>query len=172
MQVRYRNTLKHLIALQKYVLRNTDTGKKMMLHRFLAVEAIILFIAIIFATGHNPFKVLLGFIIASGLAWVLRERSVLLQFRKDFKREQRKDKDGLFEKERILNIAPECFSVDIGSQRAEYTWDQIEITGKDNHYVYIILKGVLHYIIPLSAFTDGDEVGNFLNSIADFRTHS
>jgi hypothetical protein len=170
MQVRYRNTLKHLIALQKYVLRNTDTGKKMMFHRFLAVEAIILLIAIILATGNNPFKVFLGFIAVSCLAWVLRERSVLLQFRKDFKREQRKDKDGLFEKERIVNIAPESFSVDIGSQRTEYTWDQIELTGKDNHYVYIILTGVLHYVIPLSAFSDGDEVDIFLNSIAACRT--
>jgi hypothetical protein len=170
MQVRYRNTLKHLIALQKYVLRNTDTGKKMMLHRFLAVEAIILFITIIFATSHNPFKVFVGFILVSGLAWVFRERSVLLQFRKDFKRELRKDEDGLFEKDRILNIAPEGLIVDIGSQRSEYAWDQIEMTGKDNHYVYIILTGVLHYVIPLSAFTDGDEVDTFLRSIASHRT--
>jgi hypothetical protein len=170
MQVRYRNTLQHLIALQKYVLRNTDTGKKMMLYRFLAVEAIILFITIIFATSHNPFNVFVGFIIVSYLAWVFRERSVLLQFRKDFKREQRKDKEGLFEKDRILNISKEGFSVDMGSQRTEYTWDQIEITGKDKYHVYIILTGVLHYVIPLSAFADENEAVTFLKSIASFRS--
>ena len=168
MQIRYRNTIKHLLALQKYVLRNTDTGKKMMLHRFLAVEAIILFITIIFAINHNPLKVLLGFIIATCLAWIFRERSMLLQFKKDFKREVRKDKEGLFDMDRVLAIAPEGLTVEIGSQRSEYSWDQIDTAGKDMHHVYILLTGVLHYVIPLSAFSDENEADTFLKTIASY----
>ncbi len=169
MQIRYRNTIKHLLALQKYVLRNTTTGKTMMLHRFLAVEAIILFITIIFAINHNPFKVFLGFVIVSCLAWIFRERSVLLQFKKDFKRERRKDKEGLFDMDRILNIAPDGITVNIGSQRNEYTWDEVDMTGKDKHHVYILLTGVLHYVIPMTAFADENEADTFLSRIASYR---
>lgn len=170
MQIRYRNTLKHLVALQKYVLRHTDTGKKMMFHRFLAVEAIILFITVIFAINHNLFNVFLGFIIVSGVAWLFRERSVLLQFRKDFKRERRKDEEGLFEKDRILRIDSGGLTVDIGTQRSQYAWDEVELTGQDKHHVFIILTGVLHYVIPIAAFDNEGEVDTFLNKIESYRS--
>lgn len=172
MQIRYRNNIKHLIALQKYVLRHTDTGKKMMLHRFLAVEAIILFITIVFAINHNLFKVFLGFIIFSCIAWLFRERSVLLQFRKDFKREHQKDEEGLFEKDRVLSIEPSALSVAIGEQRNQYAWDEVEITGQDKHHVYIILKGVLHYVIPVGAFANEGEPDIFLKNIESYRRSS
>jgi len=141
----------------------------MMLHRFIAVEVIVLFIVCVFAVNHDRFKVFLVFVIVSCLAWVLRERSVLVQFKKDFKRERRKDEDGLFDKDRILSIAPNGITVDIGSQQNHYDWDQVDITGKDSKYIYIILKGVLHYIIPLSAFSDEKETTAFLESIASYR---
>lgn len=171
MQVRYRNDIKDLIALQKYVLRHTDTGKKMMLHRFLAVEAIVLFITIVFAINHNPFKVFLGFIIVSCLAWLFRERSVLLQFRKDFKRERRKDAEGLFEKERVLSIDPSGLEVEIGVQQSQYEWDEVDMAGQDKLHVYIILKGVLHYVIPQTAFANEGETDIFLNKIESYRNY-
>lgn len=169
MQVRYKNDIKDLIALQKYVLRNTDTGKKMMLHRFMAVEAIILFITIVFAINHNPLKVFLGFIIVSCLAWLFRERSVLLQFRKDFKRERRKDKEGLFDRERVLSIGPSGLTVEIGTQKSQYAWDEVDMSGQDKHHVYIILKGVLHYIIPQTAFHNKGDADKFLKKIERHR---
>ena len=141
----------------------------MMFHRFMAVEAIILFITIISAVNHNPLKVFIGFIIISCLAWLFRERSVLLQFRKDFKREYRKDKDGLFEKERVLSIGPSGLLVEIGEQQSRYAWNEVELTGQDKHYVYIILTGVLHYIIPLTAFANEGEPDLFLSHIESYR---
>lgn len=57
----------------------------MIVYRFMVVEAIIIVITIVFAINHNRFNVLLGFVIVSGLVWLLRERAVLLQFKKGFK---------------------------------------------------------------------------------------
>ncbi|MGD9364779.1 MAG: YcxB family protein [Desulfobacteraceae bacterium] len=168
MQIRYRNTLEHLVALQKYVLRKTDFGKKMMLHRFIAVEVIVLFITIIFAINHNRFKVFLGFVIITGLAWLFRERSVLLQFKRDFKRERRKDDKGLFDKDRILTIAPDGLKISIGDTLNQYAWDQVVMVGHDRKLLYIILKGVLHYVIPLSAFADENEALLFLDRIESY----
>lgn len=169
MQIRYRNTLDQLVALQKYVLRHTQFGKKIMLHRFLTVETVVLFISVIFAINHNRFKVFLGFVIVSALAWIFRERSVLLQFRKDFKREHRKDESGLFEKDRILSIGLDGLTVQIGGEQSHYHWEQVEMTGRDSKHIYIILKGVLHYVIPLSAFADEREADAFLEGIASYR---
>ena len=95
---------------------------------------------------------------------------MLLQFKKDFKRERRKDESGSFDKDRILTIAPEGLTVEIGGQRTHYTWDQIVTTGSDRKHVYIVLGGVLHYVIPLSAFSDENESQTFMESIARYRT--
>lgn len=169
MLIRYRNTLDHLVALQKYVLRHTAFGKKMMLHRFLAVEAIVLFIAIIFAVNHNRFKVLLCFVIVSCLAWLFRERSVLLQFKRDFKRERRRDEQALFDKDRVMRIAPDGLTVNVGNQHAHHAWSKVDMTGRDNRHVYIVLSGVLHYVIPVTAFADENEVDIFLDAIEAYR---
>jgi hypothetical protein len=153
-QIRYKNNLKELVALQKFALRHTEVGKKMMFHRFVAVESILLFIAVLFAVNHNRTIVLLVFLLVSGLAWLFRERSVLLQFKKDFKRERRKNDTDMFEKERIMTIAPDGLTVEIGEQRTHYTWDHVAYMGKDRKHVYILLTGMLHYVIPLSAFSN------------------
>ena len=89
MQIRFTNTLNQLVALQKYALRHTEVGRKMMLHRFIAVESVILLIAVLFAVNHDRLVVLLVFLSVSGLAWTFRERSVIVQFKRDFKRERR-----------------------------------------------------------------------------------
>lgn len=169
MEIRYRNTLDQLLALQKFVLRNSHIGKRMMLHRFLAAEAIILFITVIFTINHNLFKVLIGFAILTGLAWVLRERSVILQFKKDFKRERRKNEAGLFDKNRILSIAPEGLTVRIGNDQTHYTWYRIETVGRDRKHIYLVLDSVLHYVIPISAFSDESEADTFLETIESYR---
>ena len=170
MQIRYRNTLNELVALQKHALRHTEVGKKMMLHRFIAVESIFFLIALMFAINNNPLVVLLVFLGVSGLAWLFRERSVLLQFRRDFKRERRKDESGMFEKERLLTIDPDGLTVVIGDQRTNYEWDEVVYAGKDRKNVYIIMTGVLHYVIPLTAFADENEPDAFLASIDSYRT--
>lgn len=166
MEIRYHNTLDHLVALQKQVLRKTEAGKKMMLHRFILVEAIIIGITIIFAINHNRLNVLLGFLIVTGLAWMFRERSVIVQFRKDFKRERRKDETGQFDKDRILRINPDGLEVQVGLEQTQYDWDQLEWAGRDRKHVYILLKGVLHYVIPVTAFSDENAVTQFLEAIA------
>lgn len=170
MEIQYRNTLDHLMALQKYVLRNSLMGKKMMLHRFMVVETIVIFITIIFAINGNPWKVFLGFAIATGLAWLFRERAVMLQFKKDFKRERRKDESGSFEKDRILRIALEGISVRIDGETVHYQWDEVDTAGRDRKHLYIVLTGVLHYVIPISAFSEEKEADNFLRKIASYRT--
>ena len=170
MQIRYRNTMEHLVALQKFVLRNSEFGKKMMLHRFIAVETVIVLISIIFAINHNRFKVLLGFLVVSGLAWLFRERSVLLQFKRDFKRERRKDESGMFDKDRIMTVDAEGLTVEIGTQETRYSWDRIGATGQDRKHVFIVTNGVLHYVIPLSAFSKNEDPKAFLDAIATYRT--
>lgn len=167
-QIRYTNTLDQLVALQRCALRHTEVGRKTMFHRFIAVESVILLIAILFAVNHNRILVLLTFLFVSSLAWLFRERSVLLQFKRDFKKERRKNDGGVFEKERIMTVAPDGLTVDIDGQRTHYTWDRIVYTGKDRKHVYILLRGVLHYVIPLSAFSGDLEPEAFLESIASY----
>ncbi len=169
MQIRYRNTLDHLVALQKFVLRNTDAGKKMMLHRYIVIEMILVFIFSLFAVNHDRLKVLLVFVMVSAVAWLFRERTVLVQFRRDFKREQRKDNLGMFEKDRVLNIDRNGMRVSIGSNENLYTWDQVELTGRDGKHLYIILKGLLHYVIPLSALEDPTQAERIIATIDAYR---
>ncbi len=169
MQVRYRNTLEHLVALQKYVLLNTHLGKRMMLHRFIVMEAIIIAITIVFAINHNRLNVLIGFVVVSSLAWLLRARAVVVQFKKDFKRERRKDKTGQFDKDRLLSIAPEGATVRIGNEQTLYPWDHLVCAGRDRKYLYLITTGILHFVVPLSAFADEKEADTFLESIAAYR---
>ncbi len=169
MQIRYRNTLDDLVALQKFVLRNTDTGKKMMLHRYIVVEIILVLILSLFAVNHNRWNVLLAFLIVSTLAWLFRERSVLVQFKRDFKRERRKDKQGLFDRDRILRIDADGFDISIGTDTTHHDWDQVELTGKDRKHIYIVLKGLLHHVIPLSALNDPADADRLLQAIASYR---
>jgi hypothetical protein len=164
-QIRYRNTLNDLVALQKYVLRHTDEGKKMMRHRFLMVEAIVVAIAAIFAINHDRMAVLLGFLLATALAWLFRERSVVLQFKKDFKRERRRDESGLFDRDRIVSVDDRGMSVRTGPRHIDYTWDQLQMIGRDNKYIYIVLRGILHYVVPISAFNDQQASEAFFESI-------
>ena len=169
MQIQYHNTLDHLVALQKYVLRHSEFGKRMMLHRFIAVEIIIVFIAILFAVNHNPFNVFLGLVIVSGLAWLFRERSVLLQFKRDFKRERRKDKTGLFDLPRTLAIGPEGITAKIGPNDNRHGWHEVSTSGRDSKYIYIVLTGVLHYVVPLASFADRTEADRFMAMIEQYR---
>ena len=171
-QVRYRNTLDDLIALQKFVLRHTSLGRKMMLHRFIMVEIIIFLICSLFAFNHNPIKVLLMFIVLSGLAWLFRERSVLVQFRKDFRREDRRDKTGAFHRDRTMSIDASGITVNSGNGQNSHTWDQVELVNRDAKYVYIVLKGVLHHVIPLSAFRDANHTEQFMTATQTFRSEA
>ena len=171
MQVRYRNTLEHIVALQKFVLRNTAFGKKMMVHRFMMVEIIIFLICLLFVFNHNPIKVLIGFIALSGLAWIFRERSVLMQFKKDFKREDRRDESGTFHKDRVLSIDPNGFTIRSGAGETACGWDQVDLIGNDTKYIYIVLKSVLHHVVPLSAFSDREESDQFLTAMRTFQSN-
>ena len=142
----------------------------MMLHRFIAVESVILLIAVLFAVNHDRLVVLLVFLSVSGLAWTFRERSVIVQFKRDFKRERRKNHGGTFDKERVLTVSPDGLSVDIDGQQSHYAWNQIIYAGKDRQNVYILTEGVLHYVIPLSAFSGDVEPEVFVESIANHST--
>ena len=169
MQIRYRNTLKQLVSLQKFMLRNSAFGKKMMLHRFIMVECILVFICAIFAINHNRLVVLACFAGLSGLAWLFRERAVIMQFKKDFKRERRKDDINLFDRDRILTIDENGFQVMIGNQDNQYAWNEVEATGQDKHNIYILLNGVLHYVIPKSAWEDPEQALRFFKNLETFR---
>ena len=170
MQIRYRNTLDQLIALQKFMLRNSAFGKKMMLHRFIMVECILGFICLVFAVNHNRLIVFLFFVGLSGLAWLFRQRTVIVQFKKDFKRERRKDELNLFDKDRILRFDDVGLRIDIGSQENSYTWSEVETIGQDTKNIYILLTGVLHYVIPKTAWDTEDLSAEFYNSLVSSHT--
>ena len=170
MQIRYRNTLEQLIALQKFMLRNSAFGKKMMLHRFIMVECILGFICVVFAVNHDRATVFLCFVGLSVLAWVFRERTVILQFKKDFKRERRKDGLNMFDRDRMLRLDDGGLLVTIGSQENRYAWNDVETTGQDKKNIYILLKGVLHYVIPKSAWDNTDQAAEFYHTLEANRT--
>lgn len=169
MQIRYRNTLNQLIALQKFMLRNSAFGKKMMVHRFIMVECILVFICAIFAVNHNRLVVLGCFAGLSALAWLLRERAVIMQFRKEFRRERRKSDINLLDRDRILTIDENGFEVRIGSRESRYTWDEVETTGQDKKHIYILLKGVLHHVMPKSAWPDLERAEAFYTTLQNYR---
>lgn len=169
MQIRYRNTLNQLVALQKFMLRNSALGRKMMLHRFIMVECILGFICFVFAINHNRLVVLLCFAGLSGLAWLLRERSVIVQFKKDFRRERRKDDNHSFDRDRMMTIGADGFQVRIGSLENRYDWSDVEAVGQDKNNIYILLNGVLHYVIPKSAWADPDQPEQFFDALQSHR---
>lgn len=169
MKLAYHNTLNDLIALQKCMLRHSAFGQKLMLHRFLLVEAVLFFICLMFAINGNPFKVLLIFAALSVLAWSFRERSVIQQFKKDFKKELRKDEENSFAQPRIMKIGPEHLEVSAGDNHQAHPWQTVEWTGQDERLLYIITKGVLHYAVPKSVFKDEEEMQIFLRLVDTYR---
>ena len=165
MQVRYHNKLEHLVSLQKYMLRHSSLGRKMMTHRFIMVEVLIVLIFAMLVMRHDPFKVVLGFIIASCLAWIFREQSALLQFKREFKREMSKDDSGDFHAERILQVSPDGLTMDAVGGRQHLEWSRIEGVGQDSRHIYILVKGVLHYVVPKTAFADADHAQAFFETL-------
>lgn len=169
MKLAFHNTLPDLIALQKRMLRHSAFGQKLMLHRFLMVEAVLLFICLMFAINGNPLIVLLVFAGLSVLAWFFRERSVIQQFKKDFKKEQRKDEENSFAQPRIMQIKAEHLEVSTGDHHMAHPWPTVEWTGQDDRLLYIVTKGVLHYAIPKSTFQDEEEMQIFLKLVDTYR---
>lgn len=169
MQIRYRNTLNQLVALQKFMLRNSAFGRKIMLHRFIVVESLLIFICFIFAINHNRLMVLICFAGLSGVAWLFRERAVIVQFKKDFRRERRKDDINLFDRDRMMTIDADGFRVLTGSQENRYDWSEVEAVGQDKNNIYMLLTGVLHYVIPKSAWKDPDQSQQFFNTLQSYR---
>ncbi|MDJ0780686.1 MAG: YcxB family protein [Desulfosarcinaceae bacterium] len=169
MKFAYHNSVDDLIALQRCMLRHSAFGQKLMLHRFIMVEVVLAFICGMFAINGNPFKVLLAFAALSVLAWHFRERSVIQQFKRDFKRELRKDEDNSFAKPRILQISPQHLAVSTGNHHQTHPWRTVEWTGQDDRRLYIITTGVLHYAVPKSVFKDPEEMQSFLKRVDTYR---
>jgi hypothetical protein len=169
MKLAYHNSLDDLIALQKCMLHHSAFGQKLMLHRFLMVEAVLAFICIMFAINGNPFKVFLVFAALSVLAWIFRERSVIQQFKRDFKKELRRDEENSFAQPRILQISPEHLAVSTGDNHNSHPWPTVEWTGQDARLLFIITKGVLHYAVPKSVFQDAEEMEIFLKLVDTYR---
>ena len=76
----------------------------------------------------------------------------------------------MFEKERILSITPEELCISFGGQQSCHAWDEVEQVGRDREHIYIILKGVLHHVIPLSAFTDEKEADDFFTTLDGYQS--
>jgi hypothetical protein len=172
MKLVYHNSLRDLIALQKCMLRHSAFGQRLMLHRFLMVEAVLLFICVMFAINGNPFNVFLIFAALSVLAWTFRERSVIQQFKRDFKKELHRDEENSFAQPRTLQISPAHLEVGAGPNHNTHPWPSVEWTGQDERLLYIITKGVLHYAVPKSAFQDAEEMEIFLKLVAAYRQKS
>ena len=169
MKLAYHNTLADLIALQKSMLRHSAFGQKLMLHRFLMVEAVLFFICLMFAINGNPLIVLLVFLGLSVLAWFFRQRSMIQQFKKDFKKELSKDEENSFAQPRIMQITKEHLEVSTGDHHQAHPWSTVEWTGQDERRLYIITSGILHYTIPKSTFQDEEEMQIFLKLVDTYR---
>ena len=76
----------------------------------------------------------------------------------------------MFDKDRIMTVDAEGLTVEIGTQETRYSWDRIGATGQDRKHVFIVTNGVLHYVIPLSAFSKNEDPKAFLDAIATYRT--
>lgn len=169
MKLAYHNTLADLIALQQSMLRHSAFGQKLMLHRFLMVEAVLFVICLMFAINGNPLIVLMVFLGLSVLAWFFRERSVIQQFKKDFKKELRKDEENSFAQPRIMQITKEHLEVSTGNHHQAHPWSTIEWTGQDERRLYLVTSGVLHYTIPKTTFQDEEEMQIFLKLVDTYR---
>jgi hypothetical protein len=169
MKLAYHNSLNDLIALQRCMLRHSAFGRKLMLHRFLMVASVLFFICLMFAINGNPLKVFLVFSALSVLAWMFRERSVILQFKKDFKKELGKDEENSFAQTRIMQIHPEALEVSTGDNHQRHPWSSVEWTGQNERLLFIITNGFMHYAIPKTVFQDGEEMQIFLKLVDTYR---
>lgn len=171
MQVVYRNNLEDIIALQRKVLRHSRLARKMILHRFLFVEAILLLICFLLMLGNPPQKVLVFFIAISALAWVFRERSLMHQFKKDMKGQLLRDPNAAFKQKTTLILDEAGLKVENTGGVTTHPWDEVEHVGRDDRYLYVITDGMRHYVIPKAAFGGNAQSEAFSQELEARRTH-
>ncbi len=165
MEIRYNNSIEDLVALQKVVVRRSSISKKIVKHRFVTMEIILLLLCLLFIFNNPVWKVLLAFVFLSVLMWLFRERSVVLQFKKDLKKEMRRDTHNSLLAERQLKISPDGIEARMEARISNFTWDQVEYINHDDQYLYFVMKGLLHFIIPKSAFADEAQLNMFLEAL-------
>lgn len=172
MKVVYRNTLDDIIALQKMVLRHSRMGRKIMLHRFILVEVILFLICLPLMFAGNPMKIMLFFLVISIVAWIFRERSVILQFKKDMKGQLMRDPDAAFRKETTVRLSEKGLSVTNTGITTDHPWNRLEHFAQDSRYIYILTDGLRNYVIPKTAFPSDAEAETFLGALKDRRRGS
>lgn len=170
MKIIYHNTLDDIIALQKMVLRHSRMGRKIMLHRFILVEIILLLICIPLMFAGNPLKILLFFLMISALAWIFRERSVIFQFKKDMKGQLMRDPDAAFRKETTVRLSENGISVTNTGSTTDHPWNRLEHFAHDSRYIYILTDGLRNYVIPKTAFPSDAEADTFLGALEGRRS--
>ena len=165
MQVRYRNTVGDIVALQKMVLRHTLMGRKILFHRFLVVEAVLLLICLLLMTGHPPGPVMPFFVGFSALAWGFRERPVIRKFTKDLKAQLVRDPEAAFRRETTMTVSEEGLEVANSGAAVTHPWPRVEYVGRDDRYTYVLTDGLRHYAVPAAAFGGDAEADRFWGEI-------
>jgi len=163
--IEYSNTINDLVAAQKVALRHSSTSQNLMVQRWLLVEALLAGLCVMFAFNHSPRNVLMAFLALSALAWVLRYRTVVVQFRRDLKREVKKDTTRSLFQPRILRLTETGISIDTSGTVADYDWSKVVHVGTDKRYLYVITDGVLHYAVPRRAAADDTQWEQFVAAV-------
>jgi hypothetical protein len=145
-------------------------GRRILLHRFVAVEMVLMLVCLLLVVGGNsPAKVLGFFLAVSALAWGGRERSFLLRFKKDMKGQLARDPAAAFRNETDLACSQSGLMVANSGVTHEHPWAAVEHIGMDRRYIYLLTHGLHHYVIPLSAFGSAEQADRFFVEVERFR---
>ena len=164
MRVEYENDAKNLVALHKRVLRSTDVGRKMLLHRHFMVQAVLVVVCGMFAVNGDRLTVLAVFVALSVLAWVLRDRAVVMKYKKDLKNNMPKGADGNGLVRRSMALNPDGLGFEAGGQEHRYAWADLEAVEADADNVYVMPEGLMHFVIPKSAFSP-EQLQEFMETL-------
>jgi hypothetical protein len=140
-------------------------GKTLLIHRFVMVEILLLLICLLLMIGNPPLKIIPAFVAISGLAWLFRERAVMVQFKRDMKGQLMRDPDASFKKKSVMEATEEGFSVTNSGVTARFLWRQVEHLEADDRCIYILSEGMQHYVVPKSAFGSPVEASAFYRFI-------
>lgn len=162
MRVEYDNDIKALVALHRTVLKSTQVGRRMLLHRHLIVQAVLVVVCGLFAVNNDPLVVLAVFVALSALAWVLRDRAVVKKYRKDLKGNMPKGPGGVVH--RAVTLLDDGLEFESEGRTLRYAWSGLEAVEADQDNLYVMPDGLMHYVIPKNAFGP-DQLRAFMEAL-------
>ncbi len=144
-------------------------GKRLLVHRFVMVEILLLLICLLLMLGNHPLRILPAFVAISGLAWWFRERAVMVQFKRDMKGQLMRDPDAAFTRQTSMETTEEGFTVTNSGVTARFFWREVEHIEADDRCIFILSEGMQHYVVPKAAFGSPVEASAFFRFITRSR---